>query len=351
MEHIPRLDGFRGLAIVLVIVGHVLLFSFGSGGGGLLAGLGVLLFFVLSGFLITLLLLREFDATGTINLRAFYLRRAFRILPAALVFLSVVTVLMITGWITDVTWGALVASLLFFRNIRGSGDSLGHMWSLSLEEQFYAGWPLAMSLLTPRRALTAASLVIAACAVWRGWAIFAGLYPYQGGTYYLRTDFRVDSILIGCWVALALARPRLKELLTWTCGRIPIAIIALLLFCWSLEGERIIVLRPVFLTLQTLLSALLFVRIFLLPEGAPTVRILNHSFMRWLGRISYSLYLWQQILLAQRTPSWGIIREFPLNIAATFAAALLSYYLVEQPALRAKMKWTTRRAQQVTLAA
>jgi len=108
--HLPRLDGFRGISILLVLVGHEMQFPLGHEGWGALGGLGVLLFFVLSGFLITLLLLREQLETSRIDLGAFYVRRALRILPAFFVLIVVVCVLMVSGWVTDVTWGAVLGA-------------------------------------------------------------------------------------------------------------------------------------------------------------------------------------------------------------------------------------------------
>lgn len=141
-RHFPQLDGLRGLAIVLVLAGHVLEFGFGIHTD--FGGLGVLLFFLLSGFLITGLLDREKTRTGAISLRAFYIRRVLRLFPALFIFLATQCVLIETRVVTDTPWYAVAACLLYVRNIWGRGSTTGHIWSLSLEEQFYTSWPWIM---------------------------------------------------------------------------------------------------------------------------------------------------------------------------------------------------------------
>src|SRR5579863_3401722 len=136
-RHIPELDGFRGVAVLVVVVGHYLEFRLPHRNTyfATLDKLGVLLFFVLSGFLITGLLHRERSATGIISFRKFYIRRVLRLAPAFLLFLGVVLVLISLGWITDVPRREILECLFYARNIFGHSLSLGHVWSLSLEEQ------------------------------------------------------------------------------------------------------------------------------------------------------------------------------------------------------------------------
>src|SRR5258708_4878834 len=150
-HEIPELDGFRGMAILCVITGHLLEFRSGSieirGIARSVAQTGVLLFFVLSGFLITGVLSRERSITGRVHLKGFYLRRVLRLGPALLLFLATAILLMSLGLITDVPKKELLECLLYARNFFGRSLSLSHMWSLSLEEQFYWAGPLTFSLL------------------------------------------------------------------------------------------------------------------------------------------------------------------------------------------------------------
>ena len=136
-DRLRRIDGLRGIAIVLVLFGHEADFTLGLHVLGEIGAVGVLLFFVLSGYLITATLEWELADTGRINRREFYLRRAMRILPAFWTLIAVTVALKLAGLVTDVTWKAVAACLFFVRNVRGRGQSLGHIWSLSLQEQFY----------------------------------------------------------------------------------------------------------------------------------------------------------------------------------------------------------------------
>ena len=150
-RRIPELDGFRGIAVLMVVAGHYCQYNVPSPQcvriGITLSSLGVLLFFVLSGFLITALLLQEKDETGRIHFRRFYARRALRLGPALLLFLLTVVVLIYLGFVTDVPRYEIFASLFYARYLVGKSETLAHLWSLSLEEQFYLCWPLLLILM------------------------------------------------------------------------------------------------------------------------------------------------------------------------------------------------------------
>ena len=158
-RHFPQLDGLRGASIALVLIGHLDYATPVPQMRESLSGLGVLLFFVLSGFLITGLLCQEEREHGRISIANFYINRILRIFPAYYFFLLAVTILMACRLITDVPWYTVGVCALYLRNIFGRGDSLTHIWSLSLEEQFYAIWPWTVARVGSRRLL--------------GWALFA----------------------------------------------------------------------------------------------------------------------------------------------------------------------------------
>lgn len=308
-----------------------------SNAGADLAALGVFLFFVLSGFLITSLLYAEKRDKGNVKLLNFYIRRVLRLAPALLVFLLVITVLMAFRAVTDVPRYELLACLFYGRNFVGHSDTLAHIWSLSLEEQFYLCWPIAFSLLPLRRAFQFSVWVVVAMVVWRGLAIYFGLFDYGRGIYFMRPYFRFDSILIGGCLAIALAQyPDLFSRAKVFCGRIPSALIWLALFLWSFFGEAIS--KPLFLTLQMILIAFLLLQL-VVAERDWTVRLFRRPALRYIGRISYSLYLWQQLFLMTKRPDWGMIRRFPWDIVAIVVVAVLSYHFIEQPVLRLKERF------------
>jgi len=328
--YFPQLDGFRGLAIILVLIGHYDLSHLGP-----LGGFGVLCFFVLSGFLITGLLCAENSTSGNVDLRQFYLRRALRILPAFLVFLVIATVLIATHRITDVPWYTVLVSFLYLNNIFGRGYSLGHLWSLSLEEQFYALWPCTFKKLGERGALRLAAALVILISVIRGAAIYLKLFEYHSSVFYERPWFRFDSILIGCCIAIWLnKRTRIgiiEQARRWMHPSLllPIAVM------WTLWAERIPALRPFYLTIQMALAAAMLFHVVIVPEGIWS-RFLSHDSLRFVGRISYSVYLWQQLFMISNVPDWGWIRVFPYNVIASIAVGIASHYLIERPFLRLK---------------
>jgi len=142
MQRIPSLDGVRAISITLVVMCHLANWKHISLPFPTIYGsLGVRIFFVLSGFLITKLLLREHERTETISLRDFYIRRAYRIFPAAAVYLLVITIIY---W-HQLRWYSIAASALYVMNMQSYPPwMLGHLWSLSIEEQFYLLWPFAL---------------------------------------------------------------------------------------------------------------------------------------------------------------------------------------------------------------
>jgi peptidoglycan/LPS O-acetylase OafA/YrhL len=318
---IPELDGSRGLAILLVVVGYTFAFTlhFLPNAGIQMGEMGVLLFFVLSGYLITGLLRDEAARTGTISLGAFYIRRVCRLLPALAVFLAGIALLRWMGLITDVPVRDFIEAIFYVRNIFGHSLSLGHLWSLSLEEQFYTLWPFLFLWLGAKRMSRVALGLSLLVMVWRGLAISLHLWEYNSGVFFQRPWFRFDAIAIGCWLALTALPKSPKGLFAFSAAG---------LMSWSLYGEQVS--RPLFITLQTILAA---AALFSVVQGGPIVRaLLSQSWLRWLGGISYSLYLWQQIFTVS-TPSIGWFRVFPLNMLTALSLAILSRRFVEKPFL------------------
>ena len=333
-SRIPELDGFRGLAILLVVTGHTMTFTLHvlPDTGLKMGEMGVLLFFVLSGYLITGLLRDEEARTGTISLGTFYLRRACRLLPALALFLAGVAVCRWLGFITDVPNKDFVAAIFYVRNIFGSSQSLAHLWSLSLEEQFYTLWPFLFLWLGARRLLHVAVGLSILVMIWRGAAISLHLWAYNTGVFYLRPWFRFDAIAVGCVLALV-SLPKSPKWLFLFSGAA--------LMGWSVYGEPVS--RPFFITLQTIFAATLLYGV---VAGGPLARaVFSLGWLRWLGGISYSLYLWQQILLVSNS-NLGWIRQFPLNIVAAFALAILSRHFVEEPFLKLGRRHLAKRSLQ-----
>ncbi len=351
----PSLDGVRGVAIAAVIAFHL-----GYLGGG---WDGVDIFFVLSGFLITNLLLGEQAVSGQIRLRAFWARRARRLLPALLLLLVVLAVYALAGGpgvVPSQLRSPAVATLLYFANwqqVAAGHDyfaqfqavnPLMHTWSLAVEEQYYLVWPLLvvglMGLRRPRsmRALVMVTAVLAlASALWMGIAE----HVFGPNRAYLGTDTRVWELLIGGLGAMALrhAGPMRRRSL-WT-GATVVAVCGVALGTavgqgppgWMWDGGLVAIAACVVVVVVGSVRH---------PEG-PVARLLAVGPLRWLGRISYSLYLWHwPVIVVLSTPDTGLSGAALLGarLAAMTGAACLSYFVVEQPLRRADWSQWWRRA-------
>ena len=334
-HRIPSLDGLRALSIGLVLLGH------GAGTGGFFsqstlsplgdtANLGVRVFFVISGFLITTLLLDEMERTGTISLRMFYFRRTMRIFPAAYVLIGCVWAASATGW-THVTSPDVWHAFSYTMNYSPDRSwDLGHLWSLSLEEQFYLTWPAALWLAGRKRGFWTVLAVCAVCPVVRIviWLFFPAGRPYIGNAFFTEAD----SVATGC--LLAIARGRLEA--NFTYRRIAGSRWLIILPVLILPVNRIQADHPRigFLVGETILNFLiaLVVHAAILAAQSPAGRILNSRPLVYLGTLSYSIYLWQQIFMNRAGAA--LLNSFPFNMAAVFLAGAVSYHLVESPCLR-----------------
>ena len=343
--YLPTLDGWRAVAIVLVLMCHGGLYYFSPHGphpSGRLqtyasrGWIGVDIFFAISGFLICTRLLREQQKTGAISLRSFYLRRAFRILPPYLLYLAVISLLAAFGWII-VQKQEIVASLLFVRNYlpavktKDIGWFTGHFWSLAVEEHFYLLWPTLLLALKPRRANMAAIGLIIAITIWRTIDLhFALFFPNAGHIFDHRTDTRLDSLLWGCVFAIAFVSEAGRQWLKKWINP----------FAWFITVFALIVLTKYANAVADALRPPLFAAIVAATVVHPqwlVGRILEDPRLRWIGRISYSLYIWQQLFLVgdliPRPLPFGHWQEVPLSFVLILLCATASYYLVERPLL------------------
>lgn len=338
-EYLPALDGLRAVSIGLVLIGHVLtLYPISQRAmdvGFVLGRTGVSVFFVISGYLITGLLLREEEKRGQISLRRFYARRALRIFPAAFVFFATLLVLWLAGWI-EMRPHDFIASVFYVRNLTGSGHETGHLWSLSLEEQFYLLWPLTLLLLRPGRRLAAVSGAIFAVCMWRSYLVLA--HKIDPWVLQIRTDVRADTILAGCLLALMVRRfPQLRlDRGGWAAAWIPIVAGSALLAA-ALTDPQWMHFASVQNTIVGLLIGALMLWILHNPCSSVSGCLQVPGSLA-IGKLSYSLYLWQQLFLGPREGGLQAVRWFPLNLVLTVVFASASYLLIERPALRLKAR-------------
>jgi peptidoglycan/LPS O-acetylase OafA/YrhL len=337
---IPSLDGIRALAALLVFASHMGLRDVIPG------GFGVTIFFFLSGFLITTLLRREFQRTGDISLKKFYLRRAFRIWPPMYLVLLLLLLPVVSGQVhNDTTPAAYAAQFLQYTNyyVIHAGDAhlipgAYPMWSLAVEEHFYLMFPLALLWLLRRHDVSrSAQFLLGVCGlvlVWRCVLVFgAGADELRT---FLATDTRLDSILYGCvmglWINPALDREA-KPAGTAFWSVALAAAVAVLLFCflyrdvqfretfrYSLQGIALI---PLFFCAIRYSHWWIF-------------RWLNTPWMRGMGLISYTFYLIHitALALVDRLVQTPVLVQALLGFLLSVAFASLMYVLVEGPLAR-----------------
>ena len=341
-DHLPALDGVRAVAVLLVMFSHSPL-------GRAPGDLGVSAFFVLSGFLITWLLLRERADTGSISLRRFYARRTLRIFPAYYVFLLVSLVadtLLGTPWTLGLAAAAFLYAMNYYSALLGHpSTSLAHCWSLAVEEQFYLLWPWLFRALAPRGPGTLAKWLAGLtvgvmtwrCVLYLGFGV-PEAYAYNA------FDTRFDNLAIGCLLAVGLGDARVRRVASRLAASqlLPLATLALL---W-ISRERISNAwhhGPGF-TVDACLLAVLLAQLVQLTH-TPLWSWLEHPAVRYVGRISYPMYLW---------PAWGLsagrhatllppAARFALGVAITVAFASASYAFVEKPFLRLKRRYELHR--------
>jgi peptidoglycan/LPS O-acetylase OafA/YrhL len=331
VKRIPSLDGLRAISILLVVFGHLAKSQHAPKVfWDHYANTGVRIFFVISGFLITTILSKEHDLSGTISLRTFYVRRAYRIFPAAFLFMTTVAVLY---W-RELRWYNVASAFLYVANFDHSRPWVfGHLWSLSVEEQFYLLWPTILRRwYRHRTAILITTIALVPIAQILLYVLGApagniGGFPTVAG-----------SLGAGCLLASISHRiptPNRRQI-----GILLLVIILVPLFDANSRGRTLLMV----LILDPLLN---FSIAGLLITGVRIrYRFLNREPLCWLGRISYSLYLWQQPFCSDPHLRSGYLAVLALVMACS------SYYFVEVPMLRRRdTRLKTTNSQSVSIPA
>jgi peptidoglycan/LPS O-acetylase OafA/YrhL len=340
-DRIASLDGLRAVSIALVVFGHL------SGTRGFPLGespwfppfatLGVRVFFVISGFLITGLLLSELEQTGSVHIGRFYFRRTLRIFVPYYAFLLTVIILGRFGVIA-IPASELSAAATYTSNYRLHPSwELAHTWSLSVEEQFYLLWPAALWLLGRGRALALAGFVLllvpgVRLALWQ-------LYPAMRDGVGHRFEAVSDALAMGCLLAGVrewLHRPALylRALRSPFFATVPMLVVA---SCPLDQHPRLA--YALGWTAQNIGIAMVIDYCLRYPDSG-MVKLLSTRALVFIGQISYSIYLWQQLFLNR----WSSARwcAFPINLVAVGLCATVSYFAIERTSLALRRRMERR---------
>lgn len=358
-RHLPALDGIRGLAVLMVVAYHVGYVTHPAGPGvplsyapGGFAGVDV--FFVLSGFLITGLLLEERQRRGGISFGRFYARRAFRLLPALGVLLLVHLAYAVSEGLPLRREAEALLSITFYASDISQSlhmfmpAELGHTWSLAVEEQFYLVWPtLLLILLAWRLRDSRLSRTLLPC-VFVGTLLatnVARVLTWRTQGYpadYMMPYCHADGLIIGCALAFLWRKGNLPTRDAAAYGWAGLVGLIGFTFLWAQGPHRVIIYFGGFTLLALAAAGILNAA---LVGSRSLNNLLSWSPLRATGRVSYGLYLWHLMILeilVQHSMGLGRWSRAILGLALSAAATLISWYCVEQPFLRLKSRYSTQ---------
>jgi peptidoglycan/LPS O-acetylase OafA/YrhL len=349
LSRIPCLDGIRAVAIGAVILLHTTQrYNWPAPGSALhrylLGGSldtfwpdGVGIFFVLSGFLITTLLLREYDRSGDISLKKFYVRRCFRILPPFYTYIGFILVFFLLIHPIPIQWTSFTMSALFLRDY-APGPSFwatGHTWSLGVEEQFYLIWPVLLLLGLRsggrRRGANIAIGAIVLAPILRvgGYLAHISFFAHREGEMF---HCRMDGLMCGCLIAILAGTPRFEAFFARASKFWWLFLLYVLVLDHALTmGFGIHYQLSLGLTANAIAIALLMFWLVRNPDSW-LGRFLNTRIMVKAGVLSYSAYLWQTFFI--HVDNTSVLSRMPYALIWIWVAAWLSYRIVERPALR-----------------
>lgn len=340
MNRISSLDGFRAISILLVVFSHFrfldwfpsYLYSFAKQ-----CDVGVNVFFVISGFLITTLLLKEQQKKKDISLKNFFVGRVFRILP---VFFFYFLFICIYNCFVDleISKANFIHAITFTANFEPDRNwFIGHFWTLAVEQQFYLFWPFTLLLFRKKLKLITFVLIAYSCIV-RVIVYKFNLDP----NVFLHPFFAVsDSILIGAFTAI-LYQEKPQFFAKKIFNNYTLQVIAVLLIIFfvnaSAHGKFALISLPFGNTIIAI--AIMYLILSYIDKRTNLVyKFLNAKVMIHIGVLSYSIYIWQQFFFGQdRIFFLGV---FPLNIVLIYLVSLASYYLLEKPFINLRKKYTT----------
>ena len=357
MLYIPCLHGLRAVAVVMVLLSHIarvpnisnwLYETLNFAYFGLV---GVRIFFILSGYLITHVLVSEWNSTGSISIKNFFFRRVLRIFPCFFAYLLILLLLRY-GNIIDIEYQAILLAFLYaqnwnvFQNTPAFATSwlVAHSWSLSVEEQFYLIYPFVfkkIEKLFSTRLLLHLMIVITIGTFFRALNYsFPEISKLTGGPFFMNADFLLVGVALRWW--LPNNKTTLQAKLKYPKDVLLVASIFAMLLASRYEYKSAINLL-ICSNIELISITYLISYILLFPQSRLGMLFEQPIFV-YVGKISYSIYVWQQLFLgsSELWLNYPYFTHLPLNLVMTFACAVLSYYLIEKPFLRMKDRFSSR---------
>jgi len=326
VKYIPTLDGLRAIAILAVLIGHLVESKYGEHVLSGLGNYGVSLFFGISGYIISTYLINEMENTDTIDFKTFYLKRLFRLMPILWIYLLTVLCLGELGFIKNDYMG-LFSSLTFWRNYSSGEVSTGQLWSLSVEEHFYFLLPsLLIILKKPKKTILSLLAICILIALWRKLGTIQAFLDYCSYAKYSSTNTfgRLDYMMYG--VIAAYLQNHFKSLyIKFT--PVPLIPILIIIGTYLLVIPFEPVIRATFFSI-IILSTVKY-------HNGYIGKFLELKYLRYIGKISYSLYLWQQLLMYKMRAAPEILQSITgefWSIPIAILLASLSYKYIENPA-------------------
>lgn len=335
MKYIKGFDTLRALSIAMVVLAHSLpsfwlqehrIWRLISG------DTGVLIFFVISGYLITSLLLREKEQTGGINFKKFFARRFLRLLPPLVILYMAILILMMLGVIQE-TYIGLTISIVYLYNFvpnKFYTAELGHTWSLALEEQFYFTWPFIISFFRNQKKL----IYLGFSAVVLSILFLLFIYPIDFmGHFHANRWFipAISPIMIGAMLAIS----KDKILDAFSNGIVQFFAFVVLFSSPLYIPASLLIISPIVQSFGIAFLLLLIIS----HQNTSLVKILNNPVSSYIGKMSYGIYVYQGLFLRTGPGSDYWFQQFPQNIILTLVCAFLSFELLEKYFLKKKIKY------------
>jgi len=331
VKKLPSLNGLRAVSILIVIYRHAML-PYLKTDSFLNGDFGVAIFFVISGFLITTLLLKEQIIKGSISLKRFFIRRALRILPLAYLYLFTLLILNAFGVISIPVLDYL-SGFFYFNNWYATSPYIVHYWSLSIEEQFYMLFPFLLKKLQLRYYIYICLLLLLAAPMITYMSAHEVIFTKQ--FIYLRPLIKFHPIVTGSLLAIVMFK-----------GWINFERFNTVLIKLSLAGLIILAYKiPSPVDINKVIFAILiaaFIAVNIYPKKDPIYIFLNSRLMNYIGLMSYSLYIWQELFTFENMPwknAFPYAGSIAFNLTALFVVAYLSYNYFEKPFLKLKKKY------------